>query len=138
MSVYLKNLFMNEKIKFLFVGGFNTLFGYVLFVVIQFSIGREITYIGSLYLAHLLASIVAFILYRKVVFQVSGKILGDFLKFQSVYIVPLLVNTVLLPIFVSFLDWNVYVAQAITTIVLTIGSYLGHKFFSFRRPKRKP
>lgn len=137
MWTSIKQLLNNDKIRYLIVGGFNTVFGFSTFAIIQFSIGSSITYIGSLYLSHLIASIVAFNLYRRFVFPVKGNTIRDFLKFQVVYIVPLLVNTFLLPLFVSLLHWNVYIAQAITTVILTISSYLGHKFFSFRRKAPK-
>lgn len=129
----LKNLLDSDKVRFLIVGGFNTGFGFLTFALIQFWIGSTITYFGSLYLSHLIASVVAFNLYRRFVFPVTGNTIRDFFRFQAVYIVPLLVNTFLLPFFVSLLHWNVYVSQAITTIILTVSSYVGHKFFSFRR-----
>lgn len=131
----LKQLLDTEKIRFLIVGAFNTAFGFGTFVLVQIWIGQRVTYIGSLYISHLIGSIVAFNLYRRFVFPVSGNTFRDFLKFQTVYIFPLLVNTFLLPFFVALLHWNVFVSQAITTVLLTISSYLGHKYFSFRRKK---
>lgn len=123
----------DEKTLFLMVGGFNTAFGFSAFVVIQFLWGKTIGYLGSLYAAHVVASIVAFILYRKIVFKVKGQWITDFVRFQGVYIVPLLANTIALPILVSYFHWNVYAAQASMVVVITVFSYLGHKFVSFRR-----
>jgi putative flippase GtrA len=50
-----------------------------------------------------------------------------------VYAVPLLVNTFLLPFFVHLIHLNVFVAQAVTTVILAFASFFGHKYFSFRR-----
>ncbi|MBK5237540.1 MAG: GtrA family protein [Actinomycetales bacterium] len=123
----------DERVRFLAVGGFNTAFGFTMFVVFQASVGHVVGYVGSLYLAHIVASCVAFILYRRVVFDVRGAIFLDFVRFQGVYVVPLLANTLALPLLVSLWGWNVYAAQGIMVVFLTVISYLGHKFFSFRR-----
>lgn len=136
MKSTLVSLLKNEKIRYLLVGGFNTVFGFGTFVVIQIAIGHTVTYLGSLYISHLIASTVAFTLYRKYVFPVSGNVIRDYSRFQAVYVVPLLVNTFLLPFFVALLHWNVFIAQAITTVILTVSSYFGHKFFSFKRPSQ--
>jgi putative flippase GtrA len=129
-----KKLVGDEKFKFLLTGGFNTIFGFVIFSAIQWSLGRYITYIGSLYVSHLISSTVAFATYRRYVFVVQGHMFRDFWRFQTVYIVPLIANTFLLPAIVLTSHINVYLAQGIATLVLTIVSYLGHKYFSFRRP----
>lgn len=132
--------FADERIRFLAVGGFNTAFGFLLFVVIDLTLGAALDRAGlsllasilTVLLSHLVASIVAFILYRRLVFRVEGKVIVDFLRFQAVYLVPLLVNLVVLPAVVH-LGAPRIPAQAVIIVVTTIVSYVGHKFFSFRR-----
>lgn len=131
----IKTITGTEKFKFLLTGGFNTVIGFLVFSGVQFTLGKYITYIGSLYVSHMLTSTVAFFIYRKYVFVVEGQILKDYWRFQTVYIAPLLANTFLLPAIVVSTHVNVYLAQGITTLVLTVVSYLGHKYFSFHRPK---
>lgn len=128
-----KVLLRNEKLRYLVVGGLNTVLGFGLFSVCQFFFGKSIGYLGSLYLAQLIASVIAFVNYKKAVFNAKGNIFLDFVRFQSVYLVPLLINTLLLPLFVQAFHWNVYFAQAVATFILSIGLYFGHKHFSFRR-----
>lgn len=129
-----KQIATNEKFRFLVTGAFNTIIGFLVFSAIQFTLGKYITYIGSLYVSHFLTSTVAFFVYRKYVFVVKGQLFKDYWRFQTVYILPLLANTFLLPAIVLSTHVNVYFAQAIATILLTILSYLGHKYFSFQRP----
>jgi putative flippase GtrA len=117
------------------VGGINTVLGLLVFYLVQYFFGKYITYIGSLLTTHLLVSTLGFILYRKYVFKVRGNVLVDFFRFQSVYSVSLISNLVILPVLVSGLHWNVYVAQTLTIAAVTVVSFLGHKFFSFQRPK---
>ncbi|MBC7763120.1 MAG: GtrA family protein [Candidatus Saccharibacteria bacterium] len=133
MKTRIARLFRDQRIRFLITGAINTAVGYVLFAGIQFAIGNTVGYVASLILAHLLSSSVAFILYRKFVFVVRGNVLLDYGRFQTVYIMPLLINLLALPALVELLRWNVYVAQAIIVCVSTAISYFGHKFFSFRR-----
>lgn len=128
--------------RFLVTGGFNTVFGFLVFVAVDLTIGRAMDRAGLTFLAsivtvllsHLLASIVAFYLYRRHVFRVEGHVIRDFFRFQTVYLIPLLVNLILLP---ALVHWGVprIPAQAAITVVMTVVSYLGHKFFSFRRAR---
>lgn len=134
----IERLLGDERIRFLLVGGFNTAFGYFVFVVVQATLGHWIGYIGSLYTSHVLASLVAFVLHRRLVFRVSGNLVIDFLRFQSVYLVSLAVNTIMLPFLVEILGWNIYLSQAVIVVVTVTASFLGHKFFSFRRPASPP
>lgn len=129
-----RKLWSDERFRFLAIGGFNTLFGFALFSIFQYFLGKYISIFGSLYLSHLFGSLLAFILYRKFVFPVSGRAFSDFVKFQSVYVVPLLTNSILLPSLIFFFGWDPYLSQAVATILMTLVSFIGHKYFSFRRP----
>jgi len=129
-----RRLLGDARVRFLIIGGVNTVVGYGLFVMVQAVVGVHISYFGSLLLAHVGASLLAFTLYRRWVFRVEGHVTRDFLRFQLVYIVPLLANFLALPLLVELVGLNVYLAQALIVLVSSVVSYLGHKFFSFRRP----
>lgn len=122
-----------EKIRFLLVGGFNTAVGFGAFTLIQFLSNGALHEVVVLLFAHGVASSIAFVLHRRVVFRVSGQILLDYLRFQSVYILPLSINAIVLPVLVRVAGMNVYLAQLLFTVVSVIISYVGHKYFSFRR-----
>jgi putative flippase GtrA len=122
-------------LRFLLVGGFNTAFGYACFVVLHLSLGQQIHYLGSLFLAHVLSVLVAFVLYRTLVFRVRGRLLGDLWRFWSVYLVALSLNAVTLPLLVEGLDLPVILAQALVLGATVAMSFVGHSRFSFRRPK---
>lgn len=128
-----------EIFRFLVTGATNTIVGFLMFAAVQFLIGRYVTYIGSLLIGHLLTSLVAFALYRRFVFRATnGNVFGQFLRFQTVYIVPLAVNIVLLPILVQAFAINVYVAQGAATLLIAVGSYFAHRYFSFRERPTRP
>jgi putative flippase GtrA len=131
-----RRLFEQERIRFLFVGGINTVFGYAVFALLFVTAGQVIGYLGSLYISYVIGVTLAFVLHRRVTFrahETGGNPVLDFLRFSSVYVVALAVNTVGLPLLVEFGHLPALVAQAIMVVVTTIISYVGHKYFSFRR-----
>lgn len=133
-------VFRDERFRFLIVGGFNTAFGFLVFILLDLTLGRTmdrgghelLASVATLLLSHVIASIVAFVLYRRFVFRVSGNVPIDFVRFQGVYAVPLAVNIVVLPLLVSFGIPRI-LAQGSIIVVTTVFSYVGHRFFSFRR-----
>lgn len=124
-----------ESIRFVLVGVINTVLGYGLFVLLELTIGSHFGYLVNLYLSYAVSIAVAFALHRRFTFRVrgTGNLLIDFVRFVGVYMVSLLANTILLPILVEIAGLTPLVAQAIIVVVMTISTYFGHKFFSFRR-----
>lgn len=129
-------LLEDERARFVLIGGINTIVGYGLFAAFELIVGRHIGYVGSLYASYAIATLLAFYLHRRFTFRASssGLVLVDFFRFQSVYIVSLIVNTAALPVLVEWVKMNPFIAQAVIVIITTMISYAGHKWFSFRRP----
>ncbi|MCL1801815.1 MAG: GtrA family protein [Promicromonosporaceae bacterium] len=131
-------LVRDQRIRFLLVGGFNTVLGYSLFALFDFLIGDslgEFGYMLALVLSYALAMTVAFFLHRKFVFRVKGKLLLDFGRFVLTNMVGFGLNAVILPLMVTITGLIPLIAQAITAFIVAIASYLLHKHFSFRRPE---
>jgi putative flippase GtrA len=63
---------------------------------------------------------------------VQGNVLRDFARFESVYLVAIAINALVLPLAVEA-GVNRILAQAVITVATTVLSYLGHRYFSFRR-----
>ena len=133
-------LFDDQRIRFLFVGGINTVIGYGVFVLAELTIGPIVGYVGSLFLSYVIAVPIAFLLHRRFTFRAheSGSRVVDFLRFSSVYVVSLVINTVGLPLLVEFEHLPPIGAQAVMVVVTTLLSYAGHKYFSFRRREVEP
>ena len=130
----IRRLLNDERARFVVVGGFNTVFAYLLFLGFELLLGGQP--LLSLVLSYAIATVVAFGLHRRLTFGVNGRerILLDFLRFESVYVVMLVVNAGMLWLLVTAAGWPSWLAQALCIVVTTILSYVGHKFFSFRRP----
>lgn len=133
-----RRLLADERVRFVLVGGINTVVGYGVFALLYLAVGHSIGYLACLYLSYAIAITVAFVLHRRFTFRVaaSGRIAVDFLRFASVYVVALVVNTVALPLLVEVGHVHPLLAQAFALVVTTVLSYFGHKFYSFRRPNR--
>jgi len=125
----------DQRVAFLIVGGFNTLDGFVLFVLFHMLLGNGFArYMLTLVLAQLLAMSVAFFLHRRFVFRVRGHVLLDALRYGLVNLGTFGLNAVLLPFFVEVVGLAVVPSQVLATVVVVVVSYLGHSLFSFRRP----
>ncbi|MCU1543720.1 MAG: GtrA-like protein [Microbacteriaceae bacterium] len=125
----LRVLLGREEIRFLLVGVINTVVGYGLFALFLLVFG----YLVSLYLSYAVAVSLAFLLHRRFTFRVKGNVLVDFVRFVGVYVVSLAVNSVVLPLLVEIAGLHPLIAQGIALVITTLISYVGHKWFSFRR-----
>ena len=132
-----RRILRDERVRFVLVGGLNTTVGYSFFVAIQFFVGQYTSYLVSLYGSYFLATLIAFPIHRRFTFRVEGKesLFIDFIRFQSVNLIALAVNTITLPLLVEFAHFIPIVAQAVIVVVTTLISYFGHKFFTFRRAR---
>jgi putative flippase GtrA len=128
----LRQYFQNREVRYLVVGGVNTVVGFSAFTIFIGFLGYE-RYLLSLAFSHIFATSFAFLLYRRVVFKVRGKWVLDFVRFQLVYLAALLANIPLLYLCVQVLRLNPLAAQAVCVILVVVSSYFGHRFFSFRR-----
>lgn len=128
-----RSLLRDERIRFLLVGGFNTVFGYAVFVAAVATVGEATHYLVALLVSHVVAVLVAFAGHRWIVFRVRGSVLRDLVRFWSVYGAILGVNVLMLPLLVEVAGVPVLAAQAVFIVLTVVSSWLGHKHFSFRR-----
>lgn len=124
-----------QKVRFLIVGGINTVLGYGLFVVFNHVLfgSMRFGYILSLICSYALSIMSAFVLYRRYVFPVTGRVRRDFIAFVGVNMVAVGSNLVLLPALVEVARMTPLVAQGIALVCTTLISFFGHRDVSFRR-----
>lgn len=120
-----------EKIRYLFVGGWNTLFGYAVFIGLYYFV--PLHYMVIVTIANILAITNAYMCYKFLVFKTRGNYVGEYLRFYVVYGGSMLLGLMLLPLFVELLRLHPVLAQTILVPIGIVVSYLGHKHFSFRR-----
>jgi putative flippase GtrA len=131
----LLRLIKDRRVAFLVVGVINTVVGFTWFAIFELTVGRLWGYMATLLFAHVASVLCAFVLYRRFVFRVRGHVWLDLARFESIYLVSLGINAVLLPLLVELAGLVPIVAQALIVFVTTLVSYVGHSRFSFRRKK---
>jgi putative flippase GtrA len=121
-----------EQVLYLVVGGWNTVFGYGAWALLQYLLGDHLHYLVVVVLAWPIAVLNAYLGYRYLVFRSRGPVLRELPRFSLVYLATLVVNLALLPVALHMLAFNIYVVQALFAVGVVVCSYLGHKYFSFR------
>ena len=118
-----------QKLRFLLVGGFNTLFCYGLFVLMVALNG--ISYKAALVVVYIISTNVSIFTQRYYVFHSFGNFKTEYIKAWGVYISVMLINYVAMYLMVDVWAINESIAQAIYTILITIFTYVAHRYFSF-------
>lgn len=126
-----------QQVRFVAIGGVNTVIGYSVFGLLIMAVSSDLTVVLMAYLAHILASPFAFLLYRSLVFPTTRGITSSFLRFQAAYALPLALNGPLLYFGISVLGANPLILQALLTAVFAIMMFIVNRYFSFGSP-RKP
>lgn len=132
-QVKLKLIPDKQFIRYLIVGGWNTVFGYGLFALLYFLLSARIHYVIIAIISSVIAITMAYAGYKLIVFRTKGNYLAEYMKFYVVYGFSTILGIMLLPCFVELFKFNIYLAQAIATIACVFISFIGHRNFSFAR-----
>ena len=123
---------LSDKIRFLFVGGFNAGVSYLIYSAFCIVLGDS-AYQIALALAWAISSIVSYTTQKFLVFEGKGNWVKEYLKCCTTWFFSYLINAGLLEFIVKILHLNVFVAQIVATIVSAIFTYVFFKQFAFRK-----
>lgn len=126
-----KRSMISQSMRFLLVGVYNTVVGYLLFYLIEFALGNFVHYLGILILSYVLSLTHAYLGQRFIVFRSKALWFHEYLRFLMVNLAGMAINGLLLVLFVEC-GVPVMRAQAISIITVTLISYIGHQKFSFK------
>lgn len=124
---------LNQKIRFLLVGGFNTVLAYSVFVGLYQLAG--LNYNLALITQYFITVNVSFFTMRYYVFQSNGVLKTEYFKAWMVYIGMYFFNAFALNFFVLVLSLGPVIGQAMYLVISTIVTYILHKYFSFREKR---
>lgn len=125
----------SSKLRYLIVGGVNTIFGYLVGVyTYKYCIDLFNIWIVGL-LSNVLAITFSFLMYKCFVFKTKGRWLSEYLKAYLVYGLMAGVGIVMLWFYVGVLNVSIYLAQALVILTTVVLSYIGHARFTFNRKK---
>lgn len=130
-----------QFVRYVAVGGFNTVFGYGLFALLNWSLSRVMPYgyLAATLLSSLIAITVAFLGYKWIVFRTRGNYLREWLRCLGVYGTSMAISFVGMAILVPVVRRHMlhpeeasYMVAAVLTVAMVFVSFLGHKNISFR------
>lgn len=126
-------------IKFLIVGVWNTIIGYLTYFLALKAIQAvfettHFAYLWAMGVAQVIGTINAYFSHREITFaeRARGNKLSEFLKFSLVYVLTFCLTLVLMPVFVVVLGISPEITGIIVICIGTAVSYLGHSRFSFK------
>ena len=132
----------SEVLRYLLVGGFNTVFGYGLFALLNWLFTGRLgaySYMYASFLASIISITVAFLGYKWFVFRTHGNYLAEWARCVGVYGTSALLGLAAMPILVALIQhqltrpqWAPYLAGAIGTCLSIVVGFFGHKNVSFR------
>lgn len=130
MKEYWFNL--DDKIRFLFVGGFNFCVAYVMYVGFCLLLGQQM-YQLALVLAWVFSSVVSFMTQKFLVFKGGKSWIKEYFKCCITWFFSYIVNAVLLEILVKYVHINVFLSQLIANFAAAVCTYILFKKFAFKK-----
>lgn len=133
---------LGQFVRYVLVGGFNTVFGYGLYALFTWALRGlgSYSYLYAAVLANFITISVAFLAYKWFVFRSRGNYLIEWLRCFGVYGTSVLIGLAGLSVLVSILrhvlhkpEQAPYIAGALSMVVAMLFSFFGHKNFSFRQ-----
>ena len=140
-----------EKLRYLVVGAWNTLFGYLLFLVLLALLGDPLRSLGSSsssllrwigrdyyviigWIGWAVAVPQSTVTMKYLVFRGKGSLVRQIGRAYFVYLPAQGIGSVILWLTVRVLHLSPQVGALVTIAVTTVFSYIGHKYFTFRTP----
>lgn len=123
----------NLKLRYLFIGVINAIFGYVTGVAVYLALQKIIHVVLIATFVNVITITFSFITYKIFVFKTKYNWLKEYLKSYIVYGSSALMSIVILWLLIDKVNMNIYVAQAATISITVAVSYFGHRYFTFKK-----
>jgi putative flippase GtrA len=135
LSLWVARLLRLQGVRYLLVAGTTALY-YLGLVAIGLAL--EWHYLLAIIAAQAVTIATAFPFYRTFVFESQGKVLPDFARFLSVWMGGMIAGLVVTPLLVEILAWPPFWSQVIAVGAVSLASFAGHRYFSFRNHAARP
>jgi len=133
-----------EKLRFLFVGGWNVLFSmgvlWAMERLIPYGQGSALAGTLGVIAAKQTVLVLAWVVavtqnlfsFKLLVFRTKGHWASEYARMYVTYAGTFLIESVMIQVISGSLGWSLVWSKLPTLVVTTILSYLGHKYFTFR------
>jgi len=118
-----------STLKFLLVGGANTIFGLLIIYLLKWQFWLDDITANAI--GYALGILLSFILNKRWSFQHDGAIFPALIRFLLVTALAYISNLAVVLASINLLYFNGYLAQALGIPLYTIVSYLGSRFYAF-------
>ena len=122
---------LDQKIRFILVGGWNFVVSYLLFVLFLFGFGENNEQLALL-CSFLLSSVQSYFSQKIYVFLTRGNYFQEYLKCFCTWLIGYFENALLLALFVHVLGLDAYKSQFFVQVIVAVTSYLLLKHFAFK------
>jgi putative flippase GtrA len=121
----------SRKGRYLLVGGFNTVIGYLIGVAMLYGLSPEVHVLVIGAIANILAITVSFTSYKIFVFHTRGRWIEEYCRSYLVYGGMAAVGTLVLWILVDGMRLPLWLAQGLAVVLTVVISYVGHSRYTF-------
>lgn len=122
-----------KEVRFIIVGGVNTLITYLIYVLMVYA---GINHLVSMAAVYVIGIVTGYILNRRFTFESRQKPAGEFARYVLVYAAVFFIALGTLHVIVDRIGVNAYAGGAVNIAIVTVISWFGHKFFTFRNIRR--
>jgi putative flippase GtrA len=126
------------KLRFIFAGGINTLFGLAAFPLLMWTFNSmSLHYLVILTIAQILSVVFSFLTNKFLVFRTAGNYVAEFGKFITFHAAYFVANLAALPILVELFGVPPIWGQFAFAGAVIISSYFWHSRITFQRGSSK-
>ena len=131
LYLFEKWLQLPEAMRFVLVGGWNTLFSYALYVLILWFMDSLYPQ-TALFISFVLSTFQSYITQKIFVFHTKGNYIKEYSKCLGAWCINYFLNAFLLSVFLH-VKVNPYIGQLWATIIITISNYMMLKYIAFKK-----
>lgn len=124
---------MNQKIRYLIVGAFNTGVGYLLGVFFYHILKRYLHIVEIGLLTNFICISISFVAYKLWVFKTVGNWTVEYFRCFLVYGFSGVISIIFLYLLVDVLAVNIWFAQALAISITIVISYIQHNKYTFKQ-----
>ena len=130
-TIYNKWCLIDDKIRFLLIGGVNFVIAYMIYAASIFLLGKQ-HYQLCLVLQWVVSSVPSYLNQKFFVFCTKGNYIKEYIKCCSTWVLSYFINALLLEFFVKIAIKNVFISQAIAAFLAAMVTYVLFKYFAFK------
>ena len=124
---------MRIQIKYLFIGIINTTFGYLLGLILENKLKKNLDLILILIISNFISISFAFLMYKLILFKNKAKIISEYIKFFLSYICVSVAGIYFTILFINIFLIDFWKSSIISLIICIILNYILNFKFNFKK-----